>query len=107
MTAIDPRRVAATAAYRAGATTREIAAQLGDVNPTTIARWVAQVDALRRTGPRGRTDVPDSLIVELRDVEHLPFAALAAEVGMSKSGVLHRYRVATEGHRRDRGMSAR
>lgn len=102
MTAVDSRRATALAAYGAGSTTREIAAQLGDVNPTTIARWIAQADMLRRTGPRGRTDVPDSLIVELRDVEHLSFSAVAAEVQMSKTGVINRYRVATEGQRRDR-----
>jgi transposase-like protein len=101
VTTVDSRRAAAIAAYRAGATTREIAAQC-DVHPVTIGRWVAQVDALRRTGPRGRLDVADSLIVELHDVEHLSFAATAAEVKMSKSGVINRYRTATEGKRRDR-----
>ena len=76
-------------------------AELG-VDPSTVRRWIAQVDTLRRTGPRGRTDVPDALIVELRDVERLSFAAVAGEVRMSKTGVVHRYQVATEGARRDR-----
>lgn len=100
-TTTDPRRAHALAAYRAGATGQEIAAEL-DVVPSTVRRWIAQAEALRRTGPRGRTDVPDGLIVELRDVEQLSFAAVASECGMSKTGVINRYRMATEGRRRDR-----
>jgi transposase-like protein len=99
--AADPRRDHAITAYRGGATGHEIAAQL-DVDPSTVRRWIAQEQALRRTGPRGRVDVPDELIVELRDVEQLSYATIAGEVGMSKTGVLTRYRVATEGQRRDR-----
>ena len=76
-------------------------ASLG-VHQMTVARWLAQVTTLRRTGPRGRTDVPDRLIVELRDVERLSFTAIAAQTQMSKTGVINRYRVATEGRRRDR-----
>jgi transposase-like protein len=94
-------RTAVITAYLAGATTREIATQLG-VSATTVARWIAQADVLRRTGPRGRVDIPDNLIVELRDVEQLSFSAIATEVRMSKTGVINRYRVATEGKRRDR-----
>lgn len=95
------RRASAVAAYRAGSTSYEIATRFG-VNPATVRRWVEQVETLRRTGPRGRADVPSSLIVELRDVEQLSWSAVAAEVGMSKTGVITRYRIATEGARRDR-----
>lgn len=97
----DPRRATAIAAYRAGETSYEIAARL-DVDPSTVRRWVEQVETLRRTGPRGRREVPSALIVELRDVERMSFGAIATDVGMSKSGVMTRYRLATEGGRRDR-----
>ncbi|MGH9288441.1 MAG: helix-turn-helix domain-containing protein [Acidimicrobiales bacterium] len=101
MPTIDPRRGKALAAYRAGATGTEIAAQLA-VCPSTVRRWIAQEQTLRRTGPRGRTDVPDALIIELRDVDQLPYAAIAAVTRMSKTGVINRYQAFTEGRRRDR-----
>lgn len=89
-------------AYLAGATARELGARHG-VDQMTVQRWLRQADvARRRVGPRGRTDVTTALVVELRDVEQLSFAAIAAEVDMSKTGVLNRYRVATEGARRGR-----
>ncbi|MGH3527963.1 MAG: helix-turn-helix domain-containing protein [Pseudonocardiaceae bacterium] len=100
------RRGRAIAAYRTGATGPEIAAVLG-VDPSTVRRWVHQLDAARRTGPRGRTGVPTNRIITLRDVEGLSFADIAAAVRMTKSGVIHRYRIATEGHRRDRWQAAR
>lgn len=91
------RPALARVAYRAGATTREIADGMA-VSPTTVARWVGE---LRRTGPRGYTGVPDSRIVVLRE-SGLSFAEVGRRVGMSKTGVQHRYRIATEGARRDR-----
>ncbi len=97
----DPRRTHALARYARGEISYEIAASLG-VHQITVARWLAQVTTLRRTGPRGRTDVPDRLIVEFRDLERLSFTAIAAQTRMSKTGVINRYRVATEGRRRDR-----
>lgn len=99
MTTTFDRPAIARAAYAAGATTREIADSLG-VSPTMVSRWVGP-DALRRTGPRGRADVRDARIVELRDAG-MSFAEIGRRVGMSKSGVTHRYRIATEGARRDR-----
>ncbi|MGH8571021.1 MAG: helix-turn-helix domain-containing protein [Gammaproteobacteria bacterium] len=95
----DPRRAQALAWYRAGQTTYEIAIGLG-VHNRTVAGWIGS--DLRRTGPRGRTDVPDELIVRLRDGDRLSFGEVAEAVGMSKTGVIKRYRVATEGHQRDR-----
>lgn len=89
--------------YRAGATSHELAAR-HRVDATTVQRWIRQAGEieLRRTGPRGRTDVPTALIVELRDVDHLSWSQVADEVRMSKTGVQTRYRLATEGARRDR-----
>ncbi|MGH3608050.1 MAG: hypothetical protein ACRDRD_08185 [Pseudonocardiaceae bacterium] len=60
-----------------------IAADLG-VHPSTVWCWVHQLDAARRTGPRGRTGVPTNRIVTLRDVEGLSFADIAAAVRMTK-----------------------
>lgn len=87
----------AAAAYRVGSTSREIAAQLG-VDASTVRRWVARVETLRRTGPRGRVDVSTELIVELRDAERLSFGDIATAVGMSKSG-----RAQSLPHRHGRG----
>ncbi|MGH3846639.1 MAG: helix-turn-helix domain-containing protein, partial [Pseudonocardiaceae bacterium] len=83
----DTRRGRAIAAYRTGATGREIAADLG-VHPSTVWCWVHRLDAARRTGPRGRTGVPTNRIITLRDVEGLSFADIAAAVRMTKSGVI-------------------
>jgi DNA-binding transcriptional regulator WhiA len=54
----------------------------------------------RRRGPRGRVDVPDALLRELRDEERLSFAAIAEVTGMSKSGVRHRFERMRDGRQR-------
>lgn len=97
----DDRRVKAARLYAAGRSTHEIAAQL-DVDATTIRRWLQPLVELRRRGPRGRLDVTDAEILQLRDSLHLSFAAIANEVAMSKTGVRMRYAVATTGTRPDR-----
>ena len=109
----DEDRVAKAAAlYSSGKTTREIGAEL-TVDPRTVARWVG--GAVRRPGPRPRAGV-DRKILELRTVqpdpereaqglpprEHLSFAEIARQVGMSKTGVRMRYYALTGRARPDR-----
>jgi hypothetical protein len=89
---ISDHRVAS--AYQAGATTREIAAEHG-VHEATIRQWLArEAIARRRTGPRGRLDVTDELILELREVG-LSYREIALDVGMSKSGARQRWLAAS------------
>lgn len=73
------------------------------VNQKRILAWMtlAGVEA-RPVGSRGRQDVDTELIVELRDTDQLSWRQIADSVGMSKTSVINRYRVATEGNRRDR-----
>lgn len=97
----DKRRGKAARLYTAGRDTREIADELA-VDATTIQRWLRPLVELRRRGPRGRVDVTDEEITELRDGLHLSYAAIAAQVDMSKTGVRMRYAVATTGRRPDR-----
>lgn len=101
MTATFDRKMIARAAYEAGATADEIGAALGVCSTRVLELVVEAGGQQRRPGPRGRTDVPDSRIVALRDSD-LPWSRVAAAVGMSVTGVQHRYRIATEGVRRDR-----
>lgn len=84
-------RAAVLEQYRAGRGSDELADEYS-VDRRTVQRWAAQADVLRGRGPRGRADVPTELIVELREVDELSFARVAAEVGMSVSGVKGRYR---------------
>lgn len=97
----DSRRREAARLYACGLTAREVAAEVG-IDNTTVLRWVRDDDdhgGTRRRGPRGYTDIPDAQIVELRDSYHLGWRALAATVGMSRSGVQARYLRATTGRR--------
>ena len=94
VTPADRPRLAAAALdrYREGATGHEIAAELG-VSPSTARRWIAQQgETLRRTGSRGRIDIPTALIVELHDMKEMSFAAIAEKVGMTKDGAAGRYK---------------
>lgn len=85
--------------YRLGLDTRAVAAQLG-ADPRTVARWLG--DEVRRRGPRGRADVQDARILELKDREGLSFEETARRVGMSKTGARMRYYALTGKPRPDR-----
>jgi len=65
---------------------REIAERVGIRHSKEVWRSIAARVERRRRGPRGRTDVPTELILELIDVEGLSFQETADEVGMSRSG---------------------
>lgn len=84
--------------YHLGLDTRAVAAQMG-VDPRTVARWLA--GEVRRTGPRGRVDVATSLILQLR-AEGLSWREIAADTGMSPTGVRLRHDQATGKGRPDR-----
>lgn len=76
-------------AYGQNQTTREIAAQVGHSD-----RWVrARLPKRRRRGPRGRTDIQTRAIVDLVNAGWT-FGAVGRLLGMSRTGVKHRYCVA-------------
>lgn len=81
--------------YRRGATYRQLAAEY-DLDESVVRRRTRDLVESRRTGPPA-TPVTDEEIVRLRDVEHLPWRALAEHVGMSSPGVRRRYSIATTG----------
>lgn len=93
--------------YRAGRTLREVAAEmeLADRSGGSLYRHLRGQLPPRRRGPRGRTDVTDAQILELRDELQLAWSEVAEEVGMSKTGVQVRYRAA-HGLVRDRVTGA-
>lgn len=82
----ESRAAEAVRLYRLGLDTRAVAAQLG-ADPRTVARWVG--DEVRRRGSRGRLDVRDQRIADLR-AEGLSFEKIARRVHMSKTGVRKR-----------------
>ena len=85
----DEARVAeAKRLYGLGLTTYAVAAQIG-ADPSTVRRWVG--DLTRRRGPRGRLDVADHLILDLKDREGLSFREIARRVHMSPTGARMRY----------------
>lgn len=85
----------AARAYQAGRTLREIAADLG-VDNTTVRRWLsAEGVTTRRRGQRGRAEALTSRIVDLRD-QGWSWVDIAAEVGMSQTGIRKRYAQATD-----------
>jgi hypothetical protein len=96
----DPAKVAeAIRLHGEGLTTREIAGRIG-VDPKTVSRWTR--DQARRKGPRGYDDrVLDARILRLRDQDQRSFDAIAAETGMSRTGVRMRY-YQLKGVKRDR-----
>lgn len=81
--------------YRRGKTYRQLAARYG-VGERTIRRILAGSVEPRRTGPP-KAPTTDEEIIRLRDEDGLSWRALAAEVGMTSSGVRKRYAVATTG----------
>ena len=92
---MTPRQAARAARrYESGRTLREIAAELGSDSKTVWRHISGRVDT-RRVGPRGRTDITDDQVVELRDELGLSWTQLAAELGMSRTGVRARYLRAT------------
>ena len=96
---MTPQQVARAArAYRSGRTLREIAAQHGVDSKALWSAIRGRVD-IRRRGPRGRTDVTDAQILELRDELGLSWRELAQQVEMSPTGVRARYLMATTGQR--------
>lgn len=84
--------------YRAGQTLREIAAKM-DTDSKAVWRAIAGRTETRRTGPRGRTDITDTQVIELRDDLELSWQEIADKVGMSRTGVRARYQMATTGQR--------
>lgn len=96
----DESRVAEAARlHRLGLDTRAIGAQLG-ADPRTVARWLG--DEVRRRGPRGRVDVHDARILEMRDRDGLSFGEIARRVKMSKTGARMRYYALTGRSRPER-----
>lgn len=85
----DVEEAEVVARYQAGQSTLKLAARFG-VHYSTI------MGALERAGvDRRPTQVPKdadtATIRRLRDIEHLSWDRIAAEVGMSPSGVRKRY----------------
>ena len=78
----------AAAAYRSGATTREIAAQLG-VHESTVRRWLAAAGVpMRSRGSRPR--LVAAAVARLRD-RGASWEAVARRVKASKTGVRKAY----------------
>ena len=105
----DSRRVCeARRLYAAGMTARELAAHFG-VHERTVRVWLGE--QVRRTGPRGRTDIADEKILALRDESAaeggrpLSFAEIGRQLGMSKTGVRMRYYALTGRQRPDRPLA--
>jgi transcriptional regulator GlxA family with amidase domain len=106
----DSRRVQeARRLYQAGMTAPELGRHFG-VHERTVRGWLGE--QLRRSGPRGRTDVADAKILALRDEpaatggKPLSFAEIALRVGMSATGVRMRYYALTGRTRPERGKAA-
>lgn len=100
---MSPREVArAVKLHEQGYTLREIAEELGYKRNSDgyVLRHIRDQVQPRRTGPRGRVDVSDEQVLELRDELQLSFGQMAQELGMSKSGAKIRYYNA-KGWRRD------
>jgi DNA-directed RNA polymerase specialized sigma24 family protein len=75
--------------YVAGRTLRELAIELGS-DAKTIRQWLVRAGIQRRrTGPRGRTDVPTDLLVRMRE-EDFTLAEIARFCSMSRTGVRRR-----------------
>jgi hypothetical protein len=93
MRAVDESRAAEAARlYASGMTSREAGAAVG-ADSTTVIKWLAGLGVeTRRKGPRGRADVPDRLILEMRDDEGMTFAEIGRATGMSRRGAGNRYR---------------
>jgi DNA invertase Pin-like site-specific DNA recombinase len=85
----DEGRVAEAARlYATGLGTRQIGARLG-TDPRTVARWLG--DGVRRQGSRGRTDVSDRQVLDLRHgPPKLGYDAIARRTGLSKTAVRKR-----------------
>jgi predicted transcriptional regulator len=97
----DAAKVAEAARlYHSARLTAAEIARVMKVNERTIRRWLA--GTTRRTGPRGRTDVRDELILALRDRESLCYAEIGRRTGMSETGARQRYWVLTGRERADR-----
>lgn len=82
-------RQAALVLHRAGKTTREIAAVVG-ADPTTVARWVRNAGEQRRRGNRGRGDVSDIRIRELRFTHQWSIPQIVEATGLSRGAVRKR-----------------
>lgn len=84
---------AITAAYRAGATTRQIAAEHG-IHESTVRRRLRQAGVDRRApGVRPMTDL-DRKVVRLRQ-QRLRWSEIAGRLGVSRTAVQHAYFRAT------------
>lgn len=87
-----------------GLTRDEVALAL-HVSGPTVSRWLA--DVMRPRGARKRADVPDDLVVELREQTQLSYQQMADETGMSKTGVRLRYGALTGKERPGRHRAPR
>jgi len=95
MAALDPGRAAEAARlYLSGMSAREAGAAVG-ADSTTVLRWLWEAGIkTRRTGPRGRSDVPDGVITRMRERQGLSFAEIGRRTGMSRRGASQRYQAA-------------
>jgi DNA-directed RNA polymerase specialized sigma24 family protein len=85
----DSTRAAALVLHHAGKTTREISAVVG-VDRGTIARWVRDAGEQRRRGNRGRGDVSDIRIRELRYTHGWSIPQIVEATGLSRGAVRKR-----------------
>lgn len=91
--------------YQAGDSFRAIAKAAG-VHEVTVRRLIHDHGAnVRRVGPRGRLDVSDEQIRRLREEDGMSYDGIAAAVGMSRTGVRHRYYRAIGRPRPDRATA--
>lgn len=97
------RREEARRLYRLDIPTARIARLVG-VHRRTVQRWTGAKGTPR--GPRKRPDVSDDAIREMRDEHQLSWQQIAADTGMSRSGVRHRYETATGGRPDRAGQGA-
>lgn len=75
-------------------------ARVMQVSERTVRRWLA--GTARSTGPRRRTSVNDTLILDLKDREGLSFAEIGRRAGLSKTGARMRYYALTGRERPER-----
>jgi hypothetical protein len=91
--------------YKVKRSLRAVAAEMG-VDESAVRGYLTNIQVPRARRGRPKKDVPDELIVCMRECRNWSWSKIAEKTGLGRTTVVSRYSIARNGHRTGRDTPA-